>query len=626
MLPLVLVLLAACAPQQSASAPELALETAFFGPEGTARKGEAFTLLAGDADGDGDPDLLVNWHVFGPPRLLWNQGKVFASDARPWSLPEHPEAALLDAPRRAQIEAVRAHPGAGMALWHSDNKAAWSFLLRGPLPAEGGTLVVETNRPITGVLGVAPEGFQLPDERTLRVPLSAALVDVPLLVTTKEVGIQFRARLEGLALPFFLGPELAEHAGPLDLWYRDPHGMAWHDATGDGRPDLYVTRGALGGRLVPPDAPKHDDLYLGASEGLVRAEVPGDYGRGRAVQWVDLEGDGRDELYVSAKSGANRLLRLDPETRALRDEAPLLGLDFRDADAFAWLDLDGDGDDDLVTLDARHALRAFQSEGGRRFEPLDPAALGFTLAPQEDLSEAPDDEETLEGPADVTRGIDHHDLVVLDVDDDGDLDLLVSGWGAEGRCFLYRRVEERFVDASRDAGLAELRGVTQLVVVDLDADAWLDLLVLGREPRLLWNRAGTLRPIPLAAEWAAFAAVVGAPLDADGDGALDVALAGRSLALARNRSAQAGGWVSFELRRGGRVPLGAEVRARYADGRVQVHRLGTSQRGHLSQSHGPLLLASPRAAPLRTLELRVPGLAPRTVEVSGPGPLRLELD
>jgi hypothetical protein len=128
----------------------------------------------------------------------------------------------------------------------------------------------------------------------------------------------------------------------------------------------------------------------------------------------------------------------------------------------------------------------------------------------------------------------------------------------------------------------------------------------------------------LPSAWSSFR--VGTALDADGDGRLDVALAGQGLMLARNVAVAGGSVVWLRLERRGREPVGAFVRARYRDGSVQAWRFGSHNRGHLAQGGGPLPLTTSSENPLDEIEVCFPGGESRRVGVSAPGTLNLSVD
>ena len=114
-----------------------------------------------------------------------------------------------------------------------------------------------------------------------------------------------------------------------------------------------------------------------------------------------------------------------------------------------------------------------------------------------------------------------------DVDNDGWLDLFAIG--GDGHGYLFRNQGDgTFADASAKAGVGDVRGARKALFVDLDHDGDLDLLLLGAGPVIVErnNLDGTFTDVTMAfglggitsARDAAFA-------DIDGDGRIDVLFA-----------------------------------------------------------------------------------------------------
>lgn len=552
----------------------------------------AFDALAADFDRDGDDDLLINWHHHAPLALLENRGGRFVAVPETASgLLENRGIPALFAAAEAQERRIEAYGAAGLYVWHDLNRGQrWRFLWLDPA---GGPLrlELETSLRLLEHGGLAGGEVEAPDARRLRVALDGRrrAFDVWALRASSQLKI---AAADGAAPALFVGSALTPAAAPLSLWKPDPHGMAWVDIGGSAHPELYLTRGALGGELAPPADPKEDRLYRhrgGGPPAYARAApgaVPPGYGRGRRVEWVDADGDGRAELALANREGANQLLDFGAQGEALRDRAAELGLTDTGT-AQVWGDHDGDGRDDVYFLAGDAIDVAVQRATG--FERLDGAALGLTLP-----------------PAEPGRGaIDSTALRLADVDADGDLDLWVIGRGQAGRCHVFRREAAGFSDATEALGLAGLSGVRAAVIADFDGDADEDAVSFGARADYWENRGSRFAVTPLAGlPRAAHAAAV---LDVDGDGHPDLLAAGRRAGLLRNTAT--GETLEVTLRGSSGEPIGALVVARYADGRRLARRYGSVDSTAFSQSLRPLRFARPEGNALLEIAVRWPGAA-----------------
>jgi hypothetical protein len=188
--------------------------------------------------------------------------------------------------------------------------------------------------------------------------------------------------------------------------------------------------------------------------------------------------------------------------------------------ALATGDVDGDGTDDLFVSSWSPTLRKsvahlYRVQGGFVRDATDRARISLA-----------------QGAAYAT---------FADFDNDGWLDLFVIG--GEGRGHLFRnRGDGTFEDVTAKAGIADLRGASKALFVDLDHDGDLDLLLVGDGQRTVYrnNLDGTFTEATAAFGLTGSGdddVVMG---DFDGDGRLDlfVANAKSGGALLHNGGAQ----------------------------------------------------------------------------------------
>ena len=328
-------------------------------------------------------------------------------------------------------------------------------------------------------------------------------------------------------------------------------GAAFLDADGDGDLDLYVGSGGYEPERGSPML--RDRLYLGdGAGGFERAPdsaVPNAAESSGPVVAADWDGDGDTDLFVGGRvvPGAygvparSVLLRNDGRdgaarlTNVTRGVAPALeGAGLISGAVFA--DVDGDGDPDLVTVGEWAPVTVWTNEGGR-----------FAPAP-------------IDGTAGVWGGV-----AAADWDGDGDLDLVAAGWGLNSRLHASASEPLRLLVGDFDGNgqtepLLSVYNLGRSLPFALRQDLTRQLPVLKREymthdtyvgqtvadlltPEQLErgteyaatelasvfveNRGdGTwaVRRLPFEAQTAPMAAVL--PGDFDGDGRLDVVLAG----------------------------------------------------------------------------------------------------
>ncbi len=218
------------------------------------------------------------------------------------------------------------------------------------------------------------------------------------------------------------------------------------DLDGDGIDDLVI-----GGRLLHDDGGEFGDTATGVT--IDPAAVAGVI--------ADLDNDGRLDLYLVDPAGVDHLY-LGVEGGRLREaRAPAEGLAPVEVRAVRAVDLDHDGDLDLVEATDR-GLRVLRNDLDGTYRDV---SREMGLGP---------------GPA-------ASDVAVLDLDGDGLIDLYLAGGAGGDR--LYRNTGmRRFDDVTARAGLTEHS--TRVAVGDYDNDGRFDLALAGQGVRMLRNRGG----------------------------------------------------------------------------------------------------------------------------------------
>ncbi|MDJ0742756.1 MAG: CRTAC1 family protein [Xenococcaceae cyanobacterium MO_167.B27] len=189
------------------------------------------------------------------------------------------------------------------------------------------------------------------------------------------------------------------------LQCQDRHGMAWADYDGNGDLDVFISRGALKGRISDYPYKFHDELMtnkdskytnLADVKGFAKEGCPG-----RQVAWNDFDNDNKLDLYMvcgnafKSKFNKNQLLHQESDGR-FTNVAQNVGLDTSARGHFVWLDADRDNDSDLFWAQDDKFILYTNQEG--KFEPQ---VLGSNAARPIKLS-------------------------VADYDNDGDLDIFSS--------------------------------------------------------------------------------------------------------------------------------------------------------------------------------------------------------
>lgn len=371
------------------------------------------------------------------------------------------------------------------------------------------------------------------------------------------------------------------------------HGAAFADATGDGRPDLYITT-----NFADPVADQFfvnrgrgQFLESGAARGLADFDA-GSHG----AAWGDLDNDGDFDLFngTTGAGAPNDVYRNDGGTftdvtpRAMRDRRePTRGV--------ALFDMDRDGDLDAFAVSGwlgsgdppgeRNEL--YRNDGNMRFSAVEDRAAVTAPAGQG----VTDTDFDGDGDIDLIAGNREGDLVILrnhgddfslvdpvsigirhrayagattaDVDNDGDMDMLLVGLDAAGETVghLYRNLGSGTFGHLRD--FVDVDGYMG-GFADLDHDGDLDLAFAGDDLVYLNDGTGAFSAGP-AVPVAGISdprAIAFADIDVDGD--LDFAVGvkrSRNWLIRNDLTVEASNWLKIRLRspRGQAGAFGAKV-------------------------------------------------------------------
>jgi hypothetical protein len=388
------------------------------------------------------------------------------------------------------------------------------------------------------------------------------------------------------------------------------------DYDNDGRYDLFVARGGW-------QRPIRDSLLRQNPDGTF-TDVTSQAGAGldqphrtQSAAWSDYDGDGWLDVYVGYEEAPSKLFhnRRDGTFEDVSIAAGVSRSNF--TKAVAWGDYDNDGRPDLYVSNLTTPNLLYHNEGNGSFREI-AQALG------------------VDGPL---RGF---PTWFFDYDNDGWLDLFAASFVNSVSVVaadylnlplqaetmrLYHNVGGRFVDVTKEAGLAHVVPAMGANFGDLDGDGWLDIHLGTGAPsystlmpnRTFRNRGGrTFVDVTTATGTGHLQkghGVVFADMDDDGDVDLLENIGGFVTGDTFNKvlfenPGQGNDWVRLKLTgtRSNRAAFGARLKlvVESADGRVvEIHRVvGTG--GSFGASPLAQHVGLGHAARIRLLEVAWP--------------------
>jgi hypothetical protein len=313
------------------------------------------------------------------------------------------------------------------------------------------------------------------------------------------------ARKAGLVFKMsYLPAEQGEHF-KINL-YDHGTGVAVGDADGDGRDDVYFLNEMGGNALFRNEGGGgFKDVTQWAGVALAdRVCVAAVFG--------DVDSDGDQDLYVTSTRGGNVLFRNEGNGRFV-DVTDLSGLTlFAHSEAATFFDYDGDGALDLFVSNTAAWTTEVRGPDGRYFEGRS-GLYSLAASPVEQNVLYRNDghgrftnvtkEAGVAGPG--WGG----DVSVIDMDDDGRLDLLVANMFGVSQ--LYRNAGGgKFENVTRTALGRTSWGAVGTKVFDHDGDGRLDLMIVDMHSDM-WMPASP--QMPLIEEKRKYAAVEGPTIE-----------------------------------------------------------------------------------------------------------------
>lgn len=584
-----------------------------------------------DANGDNHLDIYTSNHHFRQSLLLADGQGGYHDVISEWGLDQSPEFPLAELSFTAP---VLDKPGLyiywlGTRVVLQTHKTSETELWQGSLQVYEPVKVIYNN------------GFTIQKEEN-KLAVSEDITDgVKVTETVLGFSSNFDAKLvlnpggQGLPLNFKLNEinplthvyvgrgKVSPATSKFSLAMQDRHALAWADFNDDGQLDIFIPRGALGGalRAYPEEVASkvNDEFLVSSSDGtfinvISRAGMDKKGCSGRHAKWLDFNQDGLLDIFINCYDRKHvmgkypkQLYQQDVHGK-FQDVAVEAGIGIPDQQigSFAWIDVDNDGDADLVT---------FQDEGFFLYRNLagrfsQESIRQRSLAGAERIGHTRGDQWFFDGK-----------ITVADYDVDGDLDLFSAS--KRGNILLTNEKGKYVPVEPTSIGLPAKS--TTADWVDYDNDGLPDLYSL---PQGLFQQQieHNFEPTGLLAfPSEQYQAAISNWFDLDNDGYPDLLLglhenpsfkywwqfsakqrrSSTYIVKAYRNVGAANHWLQIKLvgGKGNRQAIGAQVIVKTPDGQ-QMQEVGSTDGAFFSQGHYRLYFGLDHNTKAETVKIR----------------------
>ena len=241
----------------------------------------------------------------------------------------------------------------------------------------------------------------------------------------------------------------------------------WIDLNNDQNLDLYVTNSTQNLTNL-----YYVNLGNGSFQDVTNLSITNENKISRAIDWIDYDGDGDSDLFITNDASENSLFRNDGPNNFTKINNLAIVQDIRRSTGSSWADIDNDGDFDLFIANYGQANQLYINNNGFFTENV-----GSVIA---------------------SVSTNSFGSSFADVDNDGDLDLLVcNGFlASQTTNFLYINNGTGNFSLDMSSDLAVHQGWTYgCAFGDYDNDGWLDVLLANNlnenQTNSLFHNTGT---------------------------------------------------------------------------------------------------------------------------------------